>query len=78
MFDEIFVAAFYVRFNMIEQVINRITVKAFIIIPMTVMCGFSVDLYYFGTHGNLYLFNSVKNQGTESAVKTIQVNEVIE
>ena len=77
-FDEILVAAFNIRFYMSEQIADGITVEAFVIIPMAVVCGFGIHLNYFGAHGDFDFFNGVENQGAKSAVEAVQVDEIFE
>lgn len=60
-FDKILVAAFNIGLYMSEHCIDWITVKIFIIIPMTVVCGFGINLYNFGTHRYFDFFKSVEN-----------------
>lgn len=78
MLDKILVATVNIGFYMTEQIINRITIKAFIIIPMAVMRGFGIDLHNFGAYRYFDFFNSIENQGAQPAVKTIQIYKVLE
>lgn len=45
---------------------------------MAITCAFGIYLYDFCTHCHFYLFNSIENKRTQSAVKTIKVYYVFE
>lgn len=45
---------------------------------MAITCAFGIYLYDFCTHSHFYLFNSIENKRTQSAVKTIKVYYVFE
>ena len=78
MLNEIFVASVYVSINMSHQIIVAETIQTFIIVPMTITCAFGIHLYDSRAHCHLYLFNSIENQQTQPAVKTIKVYYVFE